>query len=296
MYKIAEYQNGNTFVKIMNDGTKIREHEGTPNISHPESIDVKITNYCDNNCRYCHEMSTTNGIHGDLDMLLNVIKELPCGVELAIGGGNPLSHPYLISFLVELKKRGIISNITVNQAHLYQFNDLITYLIKDELIHGLGISITSLNFEYIKPILKLTDNVVFHLIAGINKIEIIDKLIQFEKCKILILGYKTFGFGIDYLNENIKTELGRWSKLLRKYIGVCTVSFDNLAIEQLNVRKLFTIEGWNKFYMGDDFCFTMYIDAVKQEYAPTSRSSNRKSFDEISLINYFISERGEKIK
>ena len=296
MYKIAEYQNGNTFIKIMNDGTKIREYEGIPNISHPESIDVKITNYCDNNCRYCHEMSTTKGIHGDLDILLNVIKELPFGVELAIGGGNPLSHPNLIPFLIELKKRGIISNITVNQSHLYQFNDLITYLIKDELIHGLGISITSLNFEYIKPILKLTDNVVFHLIAGINKIEIIDKLIELEKCKILILGYKTFGFGIDYFNENIKNELWRWSKLLRKYIGACTISFDNLAIEQLNVRKLFTIEGWNKFYMGDDFCFTMYIDAVKQEYAPTSRSSNRKSFDEISLINYFISERGQKIK
>jgi hypothetical protein len=296
MYNIAEYKNGNTFVKIMNDGTKIREYEGTPNISHPESIDVKITNYCDNGCRYCHEMSTTKGIHGDLNKLLSIIKELPSGIELAIGGGNPLSHPDLIPFLVELKKRGIISNITVNQAHLYPFNNLITYLIKDELIHGLGISITSLNFEYIKPILKLTDNVVFHLIAGINKIEIIDKLMNLEKCKILILGYKAFGFGIDYLNDSVKNEIQRWAISLRKYIGKCTVSFDNLAIEQLNVRKLFTIEGWEKFYMGDDFCFTMYIDAVKQEYAPTSRSSNRKSFDKISLINYFISERGQKIK
>jgi len=296
MYKIAEYKNGNTFVKIMNDGTKIREYEGTPNISHPESIDVKITNYCDNGCRYCHEMSTAKGIHGDLNKLLNIIKDLPSGVELAIGGGNPLSHPDLIPFLFELKKRGIISNITVNQAHLYQFNNLIASLIKDGLIHGIGISITSLNFEYIKSILKLTDNVVFHLIAGVNKIDIIDKLIQLEKCKILILGYKTFGFGIDYFNDSIKNELQRWNILLRKYIGKCTMSFDNLAIEQLNVKKLFTIEGWEKFYMGDDFCFTMYIDAVKQEYAPTSRSLNRKSFNEISLINYFISERRKKIK
>ena len=110
------------------------------------------------------------------------------------------------------------------------------------------------------------------------------------------MGYKTFGFGVDYFNDSVKNELQRWTASLRKYIGKCTVSFDNLAIEQLNVRKLFTVEGWSKFYMGDDFCFTMYIDAVKQEYAPTSRSSNRKSFDEISLINYFISERGQKIK
>jgi hypothetical protein len=54
---------------------------------------------------------------------------------------------------------------------------------------------------------------------------------------------------------------------------------------------LFTTEGWDKFYMGDDFCFTMYIDAVKQEYAPTSRDANRMSFDEISLTDYFISGR-----
>lgn len=81
--------------------------------------------------------------------------------------------------------------------------------------------------------------------------------------------------------------MNKWCKLLRSYIGKCTISFDNLAIEQLNVKKLFTIEGWEQFYMGDDFCFTMYIDAVKQEYAPTSRSDKRVGFKESSLINYF---------
>jgi len=131
MNKIVEYKNGNTFVRILEDGTKIREYEDVPHILHPESIDIKITNYCDNGCKYCHEMSNTNGLHGDLDVLLDVIKELPSGVELAIGGGNPLSHPNLIPFLVELKKRGIISNITVNQSHLHQFNDLIIRLIEN---------------------------------------------------------------------------------------------------------------------------------------------------------------------
>jgi len=293
MNKIVEYKNGDYTFTMYSDGTLIRETDSVnPNVVHPSSIDVKITNYCNNRCKYCHEMSTTNGQHADLDKLLQIIRELPSGVELAIGGGNPLSHPNLIDFLIELKKRGIIANITVNQNHLYQYNDLITYLIKDELIYGLGISITNDNFNNIKPLLEITDNIVFHLIAGINKIEIIDKLLELKKCKILILGYKTFGFGVNYFNETIDIELKRWGKLLRKYINKCTISFDNLAIEQLNVRKLFTTEGWNMFYMGDDFCFTMYIDAVEQKYAPTSRSSNRKSFDEISLINYFSSERG----
>ena len=74
---------------------------------------------------------------------------------------------------------------------------------------------------------------------------------------------------------------------LIKYIGKTILSFDNLAIEQLNIKRLFTDQGWNDFYMGDDFSFTMYIDAVKQEYAQTSRSKKRTKFENCSLIEYF---------
>lgn len=291
MEQIAKYKNGNTTVTIMNDGTKIREYENTAEILHPESIDVKITDYCDMGCAYCHESSTTNGVHADLNKLLEVINELPAGVELAIGGGNPLSHPNLIEFLQALKAKGIIANLTVNQGHLKTFQDMIIYLIKDELIKGVGISITSNNFNYIKPLLEITDNIVYHIIAGVNKVEVVEKLIELGKCKVLVLGYKFFGFGVNFHSKEVDAELKRWYKYLPNFIGKCTLSFDNLAIEQLKVKRLFTHEGWMKFYMGDDFCFTMYIDAVKQEYAPTSRSKFRKSFNDCSLFNYFIEGR-----
>lgn len=287
MEQIAKYKNGNTTVTIMNDGTKIREYESAPEILHPESIDVKITDYCDMGCAYCHESSTTKGFHGDLDKLLEVIAELPAGVELAIGGGNPLSHPNLVEFLQALKSKGIIANLTVNQGHLKSFQDMIVYLIKEELVKGIGISITNNNFKYIKPLLEITDNIVYHLIAGVNKVEVVEKLIELGTCKVLVLGYKLFGFGINYHSKEVDSELKAWYKYLPKLIGKCTLSFDNLAIEQLKVKRLFTNEGWDKFYMGDDFCFTMYIDAVKQQYAPTSRSKNRASFNDYSLIQYF---------
>lgn len=287
MKQIAKYQNGNTTVTIMNDGTKIREYENYPEILHPESIDVKITDYCDMGCAYCHESSTKKGIHGDLNKLIEVINELPPGVELAIGGGNPLSHPNLVEFLQVLKSKGIIANLTVNQGHLKTFQDMITFLIKDELIKGLGISITNNNFNHIKPLLEITDNIVYHIIAGVNKVEVIDKLIELGNCKVLILGYKLFGFGVKFHTKEVDAELKRWYEKLPSLIGKCTISFDNLAIEQLKVKRLFTHDGWNKFYMGDDFTFTMYIDAVKQEYSPTSRSNKRKSFSEYSLLEYF---------
>jgi hypothetical protein len=53
MTTINTYRNGNTTVTLLSDGTKIREYEGTPVVTHPESIDVKITDYCDMGCSYC---------------------------------------------------------------------------------------------------------------------------------------------------------------------------------------------------------------------------------------------------
>jgi hypothetical protein len=295
MEQIATYRNGNTCVTILQDGTKIREYEDSPEIIHPESIDIKITDYCDMGCAYCHESSTTAGKHADLSELLRVISDLPAGVELAIGGGNPLSHPDLKKFLLDLKRRGIIANITVNQGHLKSYYELIRELISDGLIHGLGISITSNNFTYVKKINELSSNVVFHVIAGVNDISIIDRLMEFCEPKILILGYKTFGFGIQYYSPEVELGINSWKRGLRRYVGKVSLSFDNLAIEQLSVRRLFTHEGWEKFYMGDDFCFTMYIDAVKQEYGPTSRSNDRVSFDKSSLLEYFKNNNLNKV-
>ena len=55
------------------------------------------------------------------------------------------------------------------------------------------------------------------------------------------------------------------------------MSFDNLSIEQLDVREYFTTHNMNcdDFYMGNDGQFTMYIDGVRQEYAVSSVSPNR---------------------
>lgn len=96
---LYKYQNGNTTVTILENGTKIREYEDTPFIELPESVDCKITNMCDLNCPYCHEQSTINGKYADLEKLKTILLGLHPGTELALGGGDPISHPDLISFL-----------------------------------------------------------------------------------------------------------------------------------------------------------------------------------------------------
>jgi MoaA/NifB/PqqE/SkfB family radical SAM enzyme len=284
---LYKYKNGNTEVTILEDGTKIRQFEGNPNIVHPESLDCKITDYCDLGCPFCHENSTTKGKHANLIRLMKELVFLPPGVELAIGGGNPLSHPDLEDFLIELSNRGIIPNLTVNSKHVKQYIELIERLQKTNYIYGLGISVnTPEDIEEIS-LIKDKSNVVIHLIIGVVTPDIINKLKEVGFEKVLLLGYKDFGRGIKFRNEYVDKNIKTWYQELIKYLGKSTISFDNLAIEQLHLKRLLTEKAWNEFYMGDDFTFTMYIDAVKQEYAPTSRSNDRASFKDYSLLEYF---------
>lgn len=296
------YTNGNTEVSIFNDGTKIRSYNEKPFVIHPESIDVKITNYCEptiNNpiCSYCHESSGLHGKHGNLDDLLKILEPLPSGVEICLGGGNTVSHPQLLPFLKELRNSGLVSNITINQKHLKDYRELILNIINDRLVYGVGISYSSSSyFEDIKPIIQASDNVVFHLIMGINTLSDIDALMTLcqeygKTCKILILGYKVFGFGINYYLKNKKIEDNKYQWCIRlasyfKKPGL-VLSFDNLAIQQLKLRRFFTKEAWNEFYMGSDGTHTCFIDAVKQEYAISSTSNGRVSFEGIDLLEFF---------
>jgi hypothetical protein len=53
------------------------------------------------------------------------------------------------------------------------------------------------------------------------------------------------------------------------------VSFDNLAIEQLNVKRLMSGKEWNEFYMGNDGQFTYYLDLVDGTFGRNSLATER---------------------
>lgn len=288
---LYKYINGNYLVKIFEDGTKVRFTNYDDFVaSFPESIDIKITNYCDNNCEMCHEMSSINGKHANLDQpFLDTLKQ---GTELAIGGGNPLSHPYLLPFLEKMKNKGIICNLTVNQNHFVKNIEFLQNLIDKKLIYGLGISM--LNDSFLNEILLFVNkntNCVLHLIAGVIDNNLLNKLYD-KNLKILILGYKTFGRGktfysnqveqnIHYLKENI-IDIGTHFKV---------VCFDNLAINQLDIQNQVSKEVFEECYMGDDGSFTMYIDLVKEEFSVSSTTKERfKLLDNITSMFSFVKD------
>ena len=277
MTTISYYKNGNYTVTLKSDGTKIRRYSDEPAPEFPESLDLKVTNYCDAGCAYCHEQSVTTGKHGDSAQILDRILKLPRGVELAIGGGNPLDHPDIVPMLQEIRRSGLVPSMTVNEKHIDDIPKV------SDLVYGLGISCTG------KHQLPERENIVVHLIAGVNTLSDLGWYLDRGET-VLVLGYKDYGRGQKYrlIDERLNTKLRQWKTHIGKYLSVGHISFDNLAINQLQIEKHLTEDQWSEMYMGNDGQFTMYFDGVKMQYAKSS-VSERHDADK-PIASWFTSQ------
>lgn len=277
---IGQVKNGNYIMQLWSDGTKIRfNNEDYFEPENVESIDLKITNKCNMACNMCHENSTPDGKHGDILNLPFIDTMFPYS-EIAIGGGNPLTHPDLIEFLEHLKERKIIASMTVNQMHFMQNIDLLKELTDNKLIYGLGISYIGARHSNCIEAIKQFPNAVVHVINGIVHMDSLEALAH-NDLKILVLGYKEFrrgkalydecGSQIDYLKSQFYDML---PKIVNDGWFKC-ISFDNLAIKQLEPKRLMSEEDYKSFFMGMDGEYTMYIDAVNRQFAKSSVSTER---------------------
>lgn len=283
------YINGNYRVSMFSDGTKIRETEENEFIpSFSENVDVKITDVCDGGCPFCYEGCTVNGKHANL-FSYPFINTLHPYTEMALNG-NDLSHPDLEKFLIFLKDKKVYTNITVNQKHFVKHYNLIKKWSMEGLVHGIGVSLNDPCDDFIEMVTSIP-NTVIHTINGILTIDDVNFL-KDKGVKVLILGYKSLRRGEAYM-ESCAPEIKRKQDELKSLLPTMineewfdVLSFDNLAIEQLDVKSLLPSDEWDSFYMGDDGDYTFYIDMVKGEYGRNSISSERfpignKSIDEM---------------
>lgn len=283
---LGEYINGNYNVLIYEDGTKIRQNELdnlTPDFA--ESIDVKLTDRCSVGCSFCYENCKKDGKHSDI-MNQAWIESVHPYTELAING-NDLDHPDLYEFLDYMRSKNVIVNMTVNQKQFIDHKNKIDGLIRTKKIFGLGVSINSdINREVLRELVRYP-NLVVHVINGLITENIILKYKEeFCKLKILVLGYKSLGRGLIYeADETNKVEQNKeWLKsniidlIRRRIFKIC--SFDNLAIEQLELEKQVrerTGFNWDELYLGNDGDYSFYIDAVNGTYAKSSITKNNNS-------------------
>lgn len=290
------YKNGNYTVHFnLDDGTKIRENELDNLIpAFAENCDVTISTKCDGGCDFCYMGCSPDGKHADI-LSPKFLDTLHPWTELAING-NDLSHPDLIPFLEKLKRKNVIVNMTVNQIHFERHYDFLKVLKNKELFYGLGVSFRQSNSDFIEKV-KSFPNTVIHVINGLITPQDMDAL-QDNNLKLLILGYKKLGRGEEYYEEH-KFEIERNMKWLYNDLDglincFYVTSFDNLAIEQLNVRRLLSDEEWEEFYMGSDMEFTFYLDLVNKTFAGNSIASVKERYDLLDDIDdMFKIIRGE---
>ena len=77
----------------------------------------------------------------------------------------------------------------------------------------------------------------------------------------------------DWLKEYLKENINKTNDFQ-------TISFDNLALEQLDIKSIVDPVSWSLYYMGDDGKYSMYIDAVNHKIAKNSTSKERRIIDE----------------
>lgn len=285
------YQNGNALISIDNDGSRVIEYEDTLELDYPLNIDIRVSTKCSFGakadgtpgfCGFCHESAKQNGSECDYLMLREKLYSLPRGIELAIGANSLTDNLY--EFLFWAKCEGYICNLTINQGHIKRDSQLLRLAIKQELIKGLGISYRgSLHFEIPDDILNY-EHTVFHVIAGIDSFAEVEVLANKGVNKVLVLGEKDFGYNKGNVNLLSRKHKEWYWWVHRLFSQFKAVSFDNLALEQLRIKRFFSDQNWSVFNQGEH---SFYLNAAEGYYAPSSRSDEKTNWNETSIFKYF---------
>lgn len=263
------YVNGNYQVTIKKDGTKIRiSLDGTFVPKRVETLDINLSNKCNVGCSYCYINATPQGLDGDFTKLFRF--NIPKYTELAINYNG--THEVFDDFMDRKGTLDWIINLTINSKLLNNSEQVVKLQswIDNTNLKGIGISTNT----YIEVPL-VSDNIVYHTIAGITPTEEIIKMLQANK-KVLILGFKQLGRATtvpDLTNWDIDSILS-----IKKGI----LSFDNLALAQLDIQSKVPANLWDAHYMGEEGTTSFYIDLVTNTFSKSSVDSSIK-FDATDL-------------
>lgn len=293
-----QFLNGNGICELnKKDGTMITtvltDEEFEPEF--PLNCDVSISERCENGCAFCYLNCTPNGKEADIKKFIkdknSFLYSLHEGTELALNGNEPL-HKDLGLLLKFCQEKGVVANLTVSENTLLKHIRQINSWLKRGLLNGVGVSPTTYSAKMIKWC-QDHPTAVIHTIAGITGIPQYRKLYD-KGLKILILGYKDFGRGVKYANYNpgsIENLINHLSDEVSDFVNHFeVVSFDNLAISQLNPRNWLSDKEWETFYRGDDGHHTLYIDLVNETFAKNSIQAKENHKPLVSDIRDMLKE------
>ncbi len=250
---------GYTLDSVMSGGLT-KQYEDRASI--PELVDLKITDYCEYNCPFCDQNSTKNGTHAPLEYIKDIIDLLVDlkVFEIALGGGEPTSHPDFDTIIAYAARQGICINYTTrNPKQLGKGSKS-------------ALSVTSLNDLKKVPSSVRAYNV--QVVDGCISSEEFSELLDYCSDNLLqltLLGFKKTGRGMVFKPQYTTDWFTTWKGLNVKRtlqnedpvaLGIDTVIAQNYPDVLNTISPL--------LYSVKEGQHSMYIDAVSSTMGPSS--------------------------
>jgi len=278
------------------NGTKIRmsfsSDENYTQSSYPESADIKITDFCPFACDFCYQDSSLEGAFAHPKNIQSISQTLhKLGVfEVALGGGEPTTHPFLDKIINMFYEKDICTNLTTRSIKWITDTSISTIIL--EKTSGLAFSVGSnymdtFNLKELSnwlTINKYKGELSAHYILGlVNTGRLIGDIKSMSKHvnRITLLGGKNTGRAKEIKYQKVNIE---------KVIKHCqeegiSLGMDTKAIQDYK-EDLDRLEIPEILRTSEEGKFSLYIDAVESFIARDSYSK------EATAVN-FNYERGE---
>lgn len=272
--------NRNTGLKIRMSFDTAGEIEASKSAA-PELIDIKITDKCDHNCAYCYQASNKNGYHSSKETMIYIADA--CAImkvfEVALGGGDPISHPDIIDIIKEFKTKKIIANLSTKSTAWLSNDSFRNAIFENCGTVAFSVSTLKETQDIITELKKysLTDHqwgerrkTSLHYVMGSSDIDELSRILSLcydEEMSIVLLGYKINGRGKVFIPHDYSTWIKMINKL-RESGKYPTIAIDTkLAKDYKSQLKLLAND---ILVHPEDGKFSMYIDAVNGFAGPSS--------------------------
>jgi len=234
----------------------------------PDLMDLKITDRCIANCAHCYQDSKHDGDHAETsDVNDALFTASTLGVfEVAIGGGEPTTHPDFAEILHTARQYGIVPNFSTQDAA-----GVLNHL--DAIKENCGAVAFSTNdvgtarewAELAK--LHMVPNPTLHYVLGLRPIRelapFLAEFTQYDDPTIILLAWKDTGRAGPCLHP-----YDRWLDVVKeaekRYNGIGVDSFLTNDVSE----KAIWVKPW--LYESADGKFSFYWNAVTGKVAPHS--------------------------
>ena len=272
------------FFTIFNikDGTKVRmafDHSiDTSKGSTPELVDLKITNWCDNDCGYCYQGSHIGGKHANTELIHTILRALSemQVLEVAIGGGEPTAHPDFWGVLRSAKNLGITPSFSTRRLE---------WMVESRNLQVFKESCGAFAYSVDSPyeVYTLAKMLYKYDLEERATIQLVPEACRFENAKavmesaksfsipVTLLGLKTTGRGARYaevkhMNSIRDFNAEEWKTLFETGANI---SVDTaFAGKHKELLKGAGVAGWS--YKIKEGAHSMYYDAVLNKVGASS--------------------------